>query len=413
MRNKLLYIIISLAAWSCTTADEPVDPTPDDSRITVCGSTATLPMSSRATAPALDGICHADRMQVDVYRQSTTYKTNPDTDYSQYSFSETYTAEQLDGNADKSCSHGLSLSAGSTTDYHYVVRALAYEQADAAKFSYTVGAKANAASLAMNIPPAHTLGEYEFYTPELYYGYVTSTTKVGDDTGRKQDDEHGVFKFRNATWGQRNYKFDLSGHIYRIVGQINLQLTGLFANVMRIDILAEDLPKTIKLNPASVHGTLYPVEAVPASATGATVSGWTVMASKTRADFNADGSATISGFILPSSKGCRLKMRAYYREETDEGTSYRTKDFDLRPEMSVTFADVDKMYTSPTLKASEANGITSYYVYNNTTSRYFPFSNVRLNLKGSFDKVAFDSQEVEVVIEVEPGFVRKHEFDVI
>ena len=406
MRYNILYLMISLMAVGCTSADEPVGPAtpeaPDEARITVCGSTASMPMSSRATAPALDGVCYADRMQIDIYYAQSI--TNVDiSKLNKHPYTTTLTLPE-GGASDKSCSHEAKFTVEDGYRFNYVAfAALSYTEADKELFSYTTGSNPTASSLSLS---AACLANETVRTPELFFGLLQSK-----NVGGSSNTEYGDYS--RGYSGSRNLSMDLHGDLYRIVGQINLQISEILATVERIELFAEDLPKTIKLAQLQKHGTLYPVEAVPASATDATVKGWTKIASKSRAQFADDGSTTLSSFILPSTKGCRLKMKAHYKGLTDEGNdTIRIKEYDLRPANSVVFADNDKMYTSETLKASETSGITSFYVYNNTTYRFFPFSNVRLNLKGNFDKVAFDSQEVKVEIEVEPGFVRKHEFTV-
>ena len=414
MRTTISTIILAaLLLASCSAENDPTDGTTipqADARITVCGNAPKDESSTRATAPSISGTCNADKLTIWSFAGKDTRfgivgdKMTLNTLQRLANNGEDCADIALDGidNTNKWTTHQVALS----TNYNYnryAFRALAYKGSDAEKFSVntTDATTPTLLALSLNLPDADASGERTFSTPELFFGNLG----IG---GYKDDNETYANVPSNMLTFSKGGNVSLYGDIYRIVSQVNLKLSKVPADVKNIELLCSLLPKKTMLSPlydskndvATSHGVFYPVQAANSAADCLGSDEWTVVDSRQ----SPEASTTLSTFLLPSEVGCQLRMRVAYKNAT-------TNTFDIRPEKSVYFNPQNGGYNiigDGELKHSD----TEYYIYNNLTYRFYSYSNVRVNLNADFTNATVDTQQISVTIEVEPAFVKKHEFEV-
>lgn len=412
MRTTISTIFLTaLLLASCSAESDPIDDTTipsADARITVCGNAPKEGESTRATAPSIPGTCNADMLTIWSFAGKDTHfgivgnKMTLNTLNRIQDSGEDCADITLDGidNTNKWTTHQMALSADHN---RYAFRALAYTASDAAKFSVNTSAATypTLLALSLNLPAADTKNERTFSTPELFFGNLG----IG---GSEKDNETYDNVPSNMLTFSKGGNVSLYGNIYRIVSQLNLKLSKVPSDVKGIELLCSLLPKKIMLSPlydsendvATSHGAFYPVQADTSADDCLGSDEWTVVDSRQ----SPEASTTLSTFLLPSEKGCQLRMRVTYKNAT-------TKTFDIRPEKSVFFNPQNGGYNiigDAKLKHSD----TECYIYSNLTYRFYSYSNVRVNLNADFTNATADTQQISVTIEVEPAFVKKHEFEV-
>ena len=189
--------------------------------------------------------------------------------------------------------------------------------------------------------------------------------------------------------------------------------------VERIELYGDNYPT--EMNLYGSHGTHYPVS--PASTTTgqyddsqltdeekekwAESPNFVLLDAQDIAEDQTE--VTLSTFLLPSEKGMRLRMRVIYRpaselaEQSDEEKEY--KDFNIRPAEShfITGSDAATYSVSDEIKDQDTGNL---YVYDNRDGHlcFYSYANVRVNIGGKFEDIAGESSNVNITIEVIPGF---------
>ena len=203
-------------------------------------------------APALEGICRADRIDVMLYAaQSARIDVCPDED--RYDYESTFSTDNLHiADRDRwgevavsSENNGTALTGGIFK--HIMFSALAYTEADAASFMVDRdGTDRTSTSL--------RLASAQSQTPELYFGKVRVSG----------EDECCHLSYNEDLNGKA-----VTGHLYRIVGQFNLNVSEIPDDYVRsVALYASYYPNRVGLY--GTHGADYPVSAVtdPAHTSG-------------------------------------------------------------------------------------------------------------------------------------------------
>jgi hypothetical protein len=400
--------LLSMAMWACTPenlmddVEIDVPPTKSDAYIMISGGGTVT-----KAAPSLPGGCYADKLQLSFYRADAVGDQELGDLVFQSGESANIDISYKDGmNKWTTYIYNFEDVGGALIVPHnnfFAMRGLAYTDADKDLFNYNAGVNATVPELTVTVED--NAGEKSSVTPELFYGHLWFG-EAKDSDGDNDDVVNGGERVNDDYWkytrivGKENVTVPITGTLYRIVSQVNLIISDVTEEIDTMHLLCSDFPFHINLYGDPKHGKdYYPVAAAKIAGTetaGADV--WTEVATEPRRE-----TTTLSTFLLPSEMGSELKLRIHYKNGM-------TKDFDVRPSSSVFLSGFSDVYTgvSDALKSG-----TDFYIYNNTTYRFYSYSNVRVNIRTSLDKIAAETQIVDVEIEVEPAFERKHEFPVI
>jgi len=426
MSDKLYHLFIGLALLlmaACSTDDtnmvEQVNDAPTDDMIVISGSRPSLATRS-VNPPALPGVCQADRLQIWVYYNSK-YAWG---DISELTYRETLpemdvvnTNQTANGSVDRWVKQSYTYTSAAATGNHFAMPALAYTNTDKTKFSVNTSGNYTTMSLSLT---AAALSASPMLTPELFFG----RTKF------KHSNNPGGSYFDNGKWLDegRNYYYQygvsartysdapISGHLYRIVSQINVNMTEVPTELVdHLELFMTNVPKTITLygTHGNIYGTddigrFYPVTAVTSASN--CVDGQTLVA--TTNDFTND-EAHLSAFFLPSEVGGELTLRVYFKPDAMKdalGNDVTQRDYPIHPGKSAFLtgndADVYNVQT-PTLQSGG-----DLYVYNTTLNKFYSYANVRVNISGKYENVAAEDQDVTITLEVEPGYEREHQITI-
>lgn len=433
--ERYILGLVLLVTVACT--KDSIEPTPstaeqDEAVITIYGGRPRGSLSTRSVnQPALPGACQADKMQIWVYTQSGedyAWQT-PDklTLKETLSVMDVLNTNESGGSIDRwakrQYTYSFRRAFGLVHGNHFAIPALSYTDADVSKFSVATGANYTLMALSLS---ASALATSPMVTPELYFGrlrFLTSESALKgywDDTdGINNWNQYGYFYYRNtnAGSGTNDYTHPLSGHLYRIVSQINVNMTDVPTSIVdHLDLYMTNVPKQIGLygthgniyssdnGAAEDIGRFYPVTAATTSA--ACIDGNTLVA--TTNDFTGD-EAHMSLFLLPSEVGGELTLRVHYKPgavKDNMGNDVLQRDYVIQPGKSalMTGDDADVYSVSD---ASLRSG-SDLYVYNSTNHKFYSYANVRVNINGKYENVAAEEQDVDINLEVEPGYEREH-----
>lgn len=420
--KRFVPYIIGLLLASCT-ADEVQDdlPTvPVNDVITIVGGRpdGSLTAKSRAvTPPALQGICQADKMQIWVYYNSkyawgdpsdlTLKETLPEMDV-------VNTSQTDNGSVDRWVKQSYSYSSAAATGNHFAMPALAYTNSDKAKFSVNTSGNYTTMSLSLS---AAAISASPMLTPELFFGRTKFTHALNPsssyfDNGKWLDEGRNYYYQYGASRTYTNAP--ISGHLYRIVSQINVNITEMPKNTVdHMELYMTNVPKTIGLY--GTHGNVYGTDGIgrfyPVTATTTTANCVNSGANTLVATTNtfADDEAHLTAFFLPSEVGGTLTLRVHYvagamKDADDNDIPYH--DFVIHPSKSafLTGDDAD-VYSVQT--ASLRSG-SDLYVYNATENKFYSYANVRVNISGKYENIAAEKQDISVTLELEPSYERNH-----
>ena len=360
------------------------------------------------SGPQIEGICKADMVDVFVYTHNGQI-------LAQHPKAENHTWEAtiastplkvmgLDRYAQVSY-HTKKDANGKNNKYH-MASALAYSEAEcgsqnAPNFNVTTGE--NREKLTFSLTDKAT------FTPELYYGVLRG---IGVDSYTENidnvtvDDDEVIKYYTAAIWSNKETDISFKGRIFRIVSQINLEVTEVEKSLVKsMELLANNIPQQITLY--GTHGTNYPVAACTE---GHTSGGEFVSLDKVSfEDETGDATVVLSSFFLPSEVGMKLRLRVEYRQEIDsEGNT--SKVYELQPARSYYLTGADaKAYN---VEKSELKNGNDLYVYDGSNYCFYSYANVRVNLSGHFENVATDTGDAEITIEVEPNFEKEHHYEI-
>ena len=354
------------------------------------------------SGPQIEGICKADMVDVLLY---THDGGNPNVvgqtpDISDFKYENAQTMQNVElavVGYDRYA--GVTYQMSKPRQYKWcMASAYAYTQKDKELFIVSSGDNRTEPILSL----------YGNKTPELYYGVLHGDDGDVSDVSLKDKD-----RFYYYTVAMNNsVTFPLKGRIFRIVSQINLEVTEVEKALVDSMVLkADNYPRQITLY--GTHGTNYPVTACTASNTSGATS--VVLDHVAFAEKDTLGTTTVrlSSFFLPSEAGMHLSLYIHYRDSVMDsyGSKYLEKTYDLRPACSyyLTGADADAYKVGGDLAGD--NGL---YVYDGRKDKYcfYSYANVRVNLTGPFANFATSDSKPEITIEVEPNFEKDHHYEI-
>lgn len=380
----------------------------DDNRlggIVVCGGSGDIAAGTRyvapgdgASGPQIDGTCYADRLEVYPFFKTSRYTPSwpADNEYEykadKASTPYAYVPTPIElGIMGRNAYADAQVEIAKDRDYIYLFNtALAYTDADKSKFSTQIGNRTSS-TIILNSP---------YSTPEMYYGILHFYDDNWDSNFDKEED---VYYWMNSGWGDYYRTGDLEGRIFRIVSQVNLTVTEIPDGIVeKIELYTDNYPTEITLN--GTHGANYPVYAVTA---GDKTTGETLILLD-EADIEAgQESVTLSSFLLPSEVGMHFKLKVTYTAVAGKEAEY----YDLRPQTSryLTGADAAAYNVGDGLKHG-----SDLIVYDGNAGKFcfYSYSNVRVNMSGTFNNIAAETGEANITIEVDPNFEDLHEFEI-
>ena len=381
--------------------------------------------------PQIDSVCRADAIDVMVFkdgrRSSSLYedggwpKSASDLDVCDIFNPDV----KIIGN-DRYAQCTVNVKAaesGGTNHYTYAQStALAYNSTEKALFT-TNPVNRTEISLTIN----NSDGKYK--TPELSYGAVMGKGATSDDdvktsggTGGRPGWFNSYFSIYwnwNENMGDKRSDRDITfyGRIYRIVSQLNLNITDLPPMaVERIELYGDNYPTAMNLYGS--HGTYYPVSAASATTEKYTEptdeeqkkqwaeSGKFVLLDSTTVAQDQTV-ARLSTFLLPSEAGMSLRLRVYYRPATEQAVQSderEYKDYKLSPTRSYRLTGDDAAVYTGATDAVKDNDNGGLFVYNQLKDEFYSYANVRVNMSGKFENFAAETSQADITIEVIPGF---------
>lgn len=403
------YYLIPLLAFLISCASEDIDDTratqgTSEDVITIIGGhpDASLTAHSRAVEePALYGVAKADKMQIWVYsKQQYAWGDITDLAYKETlpEMDVVNTKQADNGSVNRWVKRDYSFTAYGATGTHFAMPALAYSNADKALFSFDTGSNYTQPTLSLS---GTTAPEIFFGRTRFTFNPVPTLITVYDD---KWESDGWTYYYKTGL-ANSNYTQPMSGKLYRIVSQVNVNITEIPTGIIdHMDILMTNVPNKLYLY--GNHGKWYPVRATTSSSD--CIAGETLMA--TESTFT-DDEAHFSWFLLPSEVGSGLKLRVHYvtgAVKDDLGNDVLYHDFDIRPGKSALMTGNDaECYFNGVQTAALKSG-TDVYVYNSSNYNFYSYANVRVNITGKYDNFAAEKQDVIITLEVEPSYERQH-----
>ena len=424
----ILSGVLALIMAGCSSEEiiqdiNPANPSYTSDFIEICGGSPSGLSFSRASEPSAPGYCEADKIDFRIYRMhsGTFTQPNPTIDDLTLEPSINGGGSVLTENITRysgaySQNKSLNWDYNGTIDKSYVtafyIPALAYSQADADLFSCSEANKPKEMTLSLV-----SLEDGSYITPELYFGRLSFTTgdKTLDDNCNMSEGMQWYKRGANTFGSAFEGTFPVGGKLYRIVSGLNAQIKDVNpALVTKMEMFLSNIPTSISLY--GTHGEFYPVGAAssvnPTDKQHTTVAGEGEEISWVKVAENKDMTSqtvTLSTFLLPSTIGRSLMIRVYFADgvKDDEGNEIKQRDFVISAPKSVfrTGDDADVYLKGAPDELKGGNGL---YLYNVSANSFYSYSNVRINLKGSFDDFFTSKQEVDFDIEVCPSFDRVH-----
>ena len=427
MKYKSLPIlsgVLALIMAGCSSEEIIQETTPtipsNAGGIEICGGSPSGLAFTKASEPAAAGYCEADKIDFRIYRMHSGNISQPDPTI------EALTLESSINGGGSVLTEDITQYSGAylqnkslnwdyngTIDQSYVtafyIPALAYSQADADLFSCSGANTPKEMTLSLN-----ELKDGNYITPEVYFGRLSFTTgdKTLDGNCNMSEGIQWYKRGLNALGDKVEGTFPVGGKLYRIVSGLTAQITDVNPEIVRsMEMYVSNIPTSISLY--GTHGAFYPVGAASDPQTQHTDIAaddkdvnWVKVADND--DMTAE-TVTLSTFLLPSTIGRSLMIRVYFADgiEDEEGNPLEKRDFVIRAPKSVFLTGNDaEVYLNGA--PEELKGGNGVYLYNVSDNSFYSYSNVRINLKGSFDDFFTSNQEVDFNIEVCPSFDRVH-----
>ena len=416
MKIKSLPIlsgVLALIITGCSSEEIIQDITPaipsNAGGIEICGGSPSGLAFTRASEPAALGYCNSDKIDFRIYRMHSGNITQPDPNIGDLSFNSVHTENVTQYSGAYLQNKSLNWDYNGIIEQKYVtafyIPALAYSQADADLFTYPEAESPDKMTL--------SLKDGNSTTPEVYFGRLSFTT--GDKT---LDDNCNIsqgiqwYKRGANTFGDKvEGTFPVGGKLYRIVSGLTAQIKDVNpAVVTKMEMYLSNIPTSISLY--GNHGEFYPVGAASSEDQHTKIAGEGEEVAWVKVADNEDMTSqtvTLSTFLLPSTIGRSLMIRVYFADgvKDDAGNPIKQRDFVIQAPKSV-FLTGDEAEVYLNGAPEELKGGNGLYLYNVSTNNFFSYSNVRINLKGSFDDFFTSKQEVDFDIEVCPSFDRVH-----
>ncbi len=400
------------------------------------GATRAFMQPDDTSGPQIDSVCRADAIDVMVFKEGSQNNDFPNMENLVYKEEESIHISEdevkvIGNDRYAVCSQTLSNETEGNAlnkNYTYVLAtALAYSSNEEKQFTKSINNNNLSISLNTEIKK----------TPELFYGIVRGkgveekdelTTK--DNYGTAHVNKWPDWLTDGFYWSFADYlgadpyktrNVYFYGRIYRIVSQLNLNITDLPPMaVERIELYGDNFPLTMALNKnfADSHGTYYPVSAANAT-TGkyteptneeqkklwAKSGNFVLLDSTTVAQDQTV--ARLSTFLLPSEAGMSLRLRVYYRPATEQAVQSderEYKDYKLSPTRSYRLTGDDAAVYTGATDAVKDNDNGGLFVYNQLKDEFYSYANVRVNMSGKFENFAAETSQADITIEVIPGF---------
>lgn len=384
--------------------DFPAAPEEPASYIEIVGGKPSgLSAASRANEPSVYGVCEADLLDIFTFSQSLASGLAPVPKYEGLSYSKVSAEIALTKttgsyNANKWTSYSVPFTVETFSKTGFAFPAIAYSQKDAGLFSVTPSSSDLLSDLKVDLSAD---GTGLVATPELYFGRLNTTQSSVSATLHDLGDY--FFYLRNDTGHTVDYSFPLQGKLYRIVSQVNVDISDVpEAMVAKMEMYVSRLPRQITLYGS--HGAFYPVAAATESQMYAPGNDEKGVLVSTTSDFK-DGKAHLSTFMLPFETGYQMYVKVSFMDKDDNLT---VKTYDIKPGGSYFLTGEDAaVYTVSNTALKNGSDL---YVYNSTANEFYSYSNVRVNLSGSFESVFAETSDADLNLEICPSFERQHSF---
>lgn len=431
---------------SCT-AEEAVElESPKDSdtpRIVVFGG-STAPGVTRAEEtifhePSNIGICNADKLKILSFKGTKTSGSN----ITAGNLKLLDNAEEIEisnnlNYRDKWTSHSMSVLLDGSQDNWFAFPAIAYNSKDEDKFSFPLETNnPTYNNLKLNIQSATTDSEIDI--PELYFGRLTPSGKDYESNNLRNahEAENMVYKYSyKASWETESDNLQLEGKLYRIVSQLNINISEVSTSVEKIEMYLSNVPTQIGLyaphrselgKEGKDRGYYYPI--VEASGNGQHITTETgiLVCTVTNKDFT-DGTAKLSTFLLPSDRGRSVTVKAYIKsaevenvEKSEEENTEKSKEEDEeKSDEEIVWKTIER---ARTLRASQSYSLdeatskvyfssTELPVYNAATSEFMSYPNVRVNVYGKLSEIFSEESDTNVKIEICPYYDGLHTIEI-
>ena len=371
------------------------------------GATRAFMQPDDTSGPQIDSVCRADAIDVMVFTEGKRYIDGWPQNISDLKIYKTFNpAVQIIGNDRYArCAEQIECASNAAVPCTYVLStALAYNSADKNTTFETAPTDRTNIPLKLIARP-----DKNYKTPELFYEIVRG---AGDIKTDDKDFPDGVYWENDDTKDITFY-----GRIYRIVSQLNLNITDLpLMAVERIELYGDNYPTAMNLYGS--HGTYYPV-----SAANATTGKYTEPTDEEQKKLWAESGnfvlldsttvaqdqtvARLSTFLLPSEEGMSLRLRVYYRPATEQAVQSderEYKDYKLSPTRSYRLTGDDAAVYTGATDAVKDNDNGGLFVYNQLKDEFYSYANVRVNMSGKFENFAAETSQADITIEVIPGF---------
>lgn len=402
----LLFVLVACSTDGTPKLESPIDK--DTPKIVVFGG-STVPGVTRTDdfpEPRNYGACNANKLRILQFRGvSDLNKSISSGDLGPSDFWGE-AKKQLDielknqlNYRDKWTNYTLTLFTTKSKNTGYAFPAIAYTDTDADAFALPESSTYSGTILKI------TNAEY---TPELYFGRL----KPANDSYYYSDSEGFVSKYNGGNSNLYDFNCQLEGSLYRIVSQLNVNISDINPNVDKLEMFLSNVPIRIRLwekHRSSVadkgfdHGYFYPI--FPSSNMSEGTQDHCTKPTKvcSVSEFK-DGTARLSTFLLPSTEGRTVTIQATIKKPYIENNTTLYKDTVISRTLAATQDYCLDLSTSKVYFSEK-----ELPVYKAATGEFMSYSNVRVNVSGSFSKIFYERSVSNVVIENCPNYDSCHD----
>lgn len=400
---KKISLMVLSAAILCG-CDSTIDDIDDDIeqhtgelRIEIAGGAPTAPSFSSRTVsePSRPGYCEANMLKIWTYRGVTLTTHTPTSDdmaFLSESAELPVTHYSGEDNCNKWTTDTCYCIAEGARCTAYAMPSLAYNATDKKKFNVTGGEKFTGLKLSLT-------GNA---TPEIYFGRIRFEAYNDKKANQMENAADGIFFVRNHGLKKEYKSCPVTGKLYRIVSQLNVNISDVKQNsIKKMEMYLSNIPTELPLH--GNHGAYYPVSTASAHSN----SGYIRVDSIE--DFS-DGTAHLSTFLLPSAEGRSLRIRVYFTSaitDSETGESIEYKDYEIRPSKSYFLTGDDAQVYYDGAAGNLRHG-SDLYIYNGTDNMFYSYANVRVNISGDFDNMFAETTVTDIHVEVCPSFEDVH-----
>lgn len=403
-----LLMLAACAAEEAQELDSPIDN--DTPRIVVLGG-STAPGATRADEfpePSNLGVCNANKLRILQFRAAkrgiAVVLSSSDLKLSDFFINGEFKS-QLDldlinqlNYRDKWTTSTVTLNFSSTYKTGYAFPAIAYTDTDVNDFELSTSSGYSGTTLKI------TNAEF---TPELYFGRL----KPGNNNYNYSDEEGFIYHYNGDISTLVDNNCQLEGSLYRIVSQINVNINDINPNVEKLEMFLSNVPIRIRLweqhrssvtDEGSDHGYFYPV--FPSQNLYENSLDHCIEQTKvcSASEFK-DGNVRLSTFLLPSTQGRTVTIEATIKKPYIENNITLYKDTVISRTLRAA-----KNYNLDLATSKVYFSEKELPVYKAATGEFMSYSNVRVNVSGSFSEIFSEQSESNVVIEICPYYDAVH-----